>query len=522
MTYANQSKGPVLSGLMIDNGPALLAAILSKAGFEPKIFDYSSVESVKRIAKLGKKLFLKKIVDKIDGYIKSDRSRIFGAKLYANGFKDSVYIASQIKKRNPELMVVAGGPQVSMFGHRIFGKITFDGTIFNGSNVFNALVYAEGDASIVGLAKVAYEGKNIENVPNLLLPDGRTTKRKDADLDQLPFPNYDIDVYSNIEDKMFIPVVEDSRGCHNACTFCIHPRIGGKLRERSIGKIIDEIKHTDERYGARIFRLSGPSPRAERVNELCKRLSEGYNISAFGYSSPDYEFTGYVPDKLSGVFIGVESTSEKFLKLYNKTEDADAFLYNVGTMIQGFKKADIATIVSMIVPSPDETRETMEKHIQYLSRVQPDFVVTSPIGFMPGTPLTRMAEKQGELLGVKLDEDFLDQMLNLELDLLQNPKERPPVPYQLRVDGEFTRDLFGVTAQFSRRLAEYGMFPNSDEIVDMAKLWHGSLSKCQNERRKQVNEFMVVGRQYITTSDSGGLRKMVDTINKNQGTIFTT
>jgi radical SAM superfamily enzyme YgiQ (UPF0313 family) len=518
VSYAIQSQGPVLSGLMTDNGVALLAAELLHFGYKPRIFDYSNVNTIERIAKVGKEQFLKEVIEELDDYIKENGVKIIGFKLYANGFRDSVKIAKEIRERNRNLLIVGGGPQAYMFGHSIFGKIDIDEKVVHGSDIFNVLSYSDGTVAIVGLADVAYKEKNIADVPNLLLPDGDKTIRKYADLDRLPVPVYDREIYPSIDGKIFIPVVEDSRGCSHACTFCIHPRIGGKLRERSIEKIIEEMEYDRNKYGVTTFRLSGPSPSSKRINELCRQIPEGYKISAFGYSNPEYDFSGEVPKKLLGIFIGLESTDRRILEdVYKKTEDADRFLKNIDVMVQSFKKAGSATIVSMIVPSPDETDETMDKSIEYLLKVQPDFVPANPLGLMPGTPITRMVEKSSNKVGARVNSDFLSEMMKLELDLLQPPQYRPPFPYEIRVNGRFTKEMFSITGRFLGELAKNGIFQNSDEIVLMANLERGSLSSDQKERRSEVNEFMSTARQYIATSNIDGLREIVNRINRNQG-----
>lgn len=517
VSYAVQSKGPVLSGLMVDNGVALLASNLIQAGYTPRIFDYSNIDTIERIAKVGKEQFVQEVIQELDSYIKTNDVKIVGFKLYANGFRDSVNIAGHLKEKNPRIMSVAGGPQVTTYRHDVFGEIDIKGGTVRGSDIFDALVYADGDLAIVGLADVAYKGENISNVPNLLLPDGSWTVRKDVDLDQLPFPNYDKDVYPGLENKIFIPVVEDSRGCPHVCTFCIHPIIGGRLRERSIERIIEEMEYTKKKYGARVFRLSGPSPTAERINELSTQLPEGYKISAFGYSSPEYDFTGEVPNKVLGIFVGLESTDKRILEeVYRKTKDAHAFLENVEKMVQDFKEAGLATIVSMIIPSPDETQETIDKSVEYILRLRPDFVPANPLGLMFGTPIARMAEQQGERIGAMVDPNYLSELMKLEFDLLQPPQNWPTLPYKLRVNGKLTRDVFSITYQFLRRLAEEGISPNSDEIVLMSYLHNGGLSANQDDRRKEVNGFMATARQYITTGNTERLREMVNTINRNQ------
>src|SRR3989344_3764252 len=96
--YAIQGQSPVLSGMMLDNGLALLAAELLEAGHKPMIFDYNTVGSIEHIARLGKEHFLESIISELAGYVEKHEVKSAGMKLYANGFADSVHIAHELKR----------------------------------------------------------------------------------------------------------------------------------------------------------------------------------------------------------------------------------------------------------------------------------------------------------------------------------------------------------------------------------------------------------------------------------------
>ncbi|MBT6227376.1 MAG: hypothetical protein HOI47_12030, partial [Candidatus Scalindua sp.] len=110
VTYAVQSRGPVPSGLMLDNGPALLASYLLNEGYKPIIFDFNNLKTIEDIAKHGKEAFVKDSIDFLDDYYRSNNVKIAGTKLYANGFVDNIKIHEELKRRNPGLILVAGGP----------------------------------------------------------------------------------------------------------------------------------------------------------------------------------------------------------------------------------------------------------------------------------------------------------------------------------------------------------------------------------------------------------------------------
>ena len=504
VSYAVQSCGPVPSGLMLDNGPALLASYLLNAGYTPKIFDFNNLGTIENIKRQGKEAFLKDSIAFLDDYYRSNGVKLAGTKLYANGFADNVKIHKELKKRNPDLFIVAGGPQVDWFGEELF----------NYTDAFDMLSYGDGDLAIVPLADFAYGHGNIDGIPNLIYREnGQTkrTKRKNINLDDLPEPTYDKEFYPDIDGKILIAPREDSRGCpYGKCSFCVHTRIGGKLRVRSVEKLAQEIETSEMKAS----RLSGPSPLPSYLNELIKLIPDR-KISAFTYSYPDYDYTE-ISKCLIGAFIGLESTDKNILeKVLRKTNDAEKYLQNAKEMVKEFKRHGVATIVSMMVPCPGETQTTMKRSIEYLIYMQPDFVVTLPLCPIPRTSITRSAKKDSEFAGVLLEENFEKKWMLYELDLLKRPEEWPEPPFKTNVDGELVNP-FLVTTKFTRELKKHGIYPLSDEIALMSYLYHDGLSTNQNERRMQCNEFMAGLRNDIAIGNVTEIGEKLRKINYNQ------
>ncbi len=266
--------------------------------------------------------------------------------------------------------------------------------------------------------------------------------------------------------------------------------------------------------GMKVSRLSGPSPEPEYIADLIKRIP-GKKISAFTYSFPGYDYVE-ISKGLMGAFIGLESTDKHILEnVLKKTDNTEQYLQNANEMVREFKKNGIATIVAMMVPCPGEKQSTIERSIDYLVDMQPDFVVTLPMCPIPGTSITRRAKKDSEFAGVRLEEDFERKLMLHELDLLQMPDEWPEPPFKTKVNGEFVNP-FLVTIKFTVELVKNGMLPLSDEIVLMSYLYHNGLSLDQNERRMQCNKFMADSRNDIATGNVAGIAAKLRTMNRNQ------
>ncbi len=504
VSYAVQSKGPVLSGLMLNNAPALLSAYLERAGYRPVIFDFNNVDSVGTISKSGKGYFINECTDLLDDFIKEKEVKILGFNLYTNGFSDSVSIAEELKKRNPELVITGGGPQVNWYGK----------LIRNRTDAFDILSPGYSDGAIVGIADHVYDKKTrADKIPGM---KGGLPEKSESRMNDLPFPLYDEDVYLNIGSKIKVPVVEDSRGCpYSKCSFCIHPKIGGKHRERDEEMLAGEIRHNLETYGFRVSRLSGPSPGSGYINRLADMLPEGCMISAFGSSEGSYDF-GKIRGKVLAIFLGVESADKEMLeKLMRKTGNADEYLARARETIDGLKGEGISTITSMIIPSADETSESMDRSMDFLYETGPDFAPVLPLSPMADTPLVK-GVFSGRIRGMEIDDNYKERMMEMDIDLLQPPEMWPDVPWKTRVNGEWKDNPFSVSREFSSRLMEHGMYPLSDEIVLMAHLYHGSLGQEQKSRRGQCLDFMAAARKHISEGNAEELRKMVNQINRNQ------
>lgn len=517
VSYAVQSRGPVLSGMMLDNGVALMAAHLRHHGYQPKVFDYNALQAVEAITKLGHRGFVDSVVEELVEYVGTTGAKVLGFKLYMNGFAEAVEIARRVRERFPGLVVIAGGPQIDWFMESIFDYTRRR----HGSDVFDALVYGDADAALLQIVDAVHlTHEDLGAIPNLILGGQgaapRRTPRRYFDMASLPMPDYSPEVYDT-SGKILIPVIEDSRSCDVACTFCVQPRIGGRRRERGPAGVLDELDFYRKTYGYRLFRLAGPKPTAAYLAELVSGMPADARFSSFGYADQDYT-RAVESGRMVGLFTGLESTDPRILEqVYRKTDDTTRYLDAARRMIDLFKSHGLVNVVSMMVPSPGETAETMRRSVEFLASAAPDFVPCLPLCPMPLTPMARLARTSPEQAGVMLDEDYEFKLSDYELDLLRHPSTWPEPPWQLRVDGAWVRNAFAqVTAPFVDELMRHGMHMLSDEQVLMAYLYHDGLSRDQTERRRQCLEFNAVARAAIESGDAATLRALIARVNAHQ------
>lgn len=521
------------SDFIPDNGLALLAALLISKGHQVKILDYNTTETLKRLfpehihtrlEKIARSVFRgrapglftllnlsllekrlttyqRKIFFEIGSEIAdlAEREKIdfVGLKLWnGDGFTASLIVAGVLKKRNPKMPVFGGGPQVDIFRDNIY-QATSD---------FDALVYGEGEHAILDLVDFVQGKRTLKEIPNLIFREnGRvviTPQQWIEDMNQLPFANYDQDVYPAMKDngRLKFIVLDESRGCPFACYFCLHPLKSGRPKAKSVERIIAEITHYQQKYGVSLFRYGGSNTPPKLLEEVARGIIQNnLKINYTALTDLRQEGTDFSLLKDSGcfaIFFGVESTDPGILtKAINKKASLD----RMENILKEAKAAGIFTIVSLIVPAPGETEETKKKTLEFLLRTKPDSVLVQFPGIIPGTEWFKNPEKYG--FSIRNKKAYPGKVMNYKMRLFFPPRFWDPLPY--RVDGKKFRHFVRETELFLKKLEAAGLATGiADDIALMSKCSHLS-----------PKEFRDLSRGYFFAGDAFKLQELIVKIN---------
>jgi hypothetical protein len=528
------------SSLMPDNGLAMLAASLLEQGNECTILDYGTVEVMERLSpgRYGDELFdisrkilhdlkskgshdpkdekalrdLESIISgiqddatddlakEIAGFVKQKGISLVGMKLWnGDGFFGSIRIAEEIRRQNPSAFLVGGGPQVDYF----------TGHIFDVTDVFDALVYGEGEETIRQLAAYVDGRGSLNSIPNVIFRDGkdviRTQRKFIDDLDSLPTAIYDRDIYPAMQgdDKFRIITIDESRGCfYGKCNFCIQPfKSGARLRKRSPEKIVDDMELFIKAHGISVFRYAGsatPARHAKTIGEeiLKRGLEVEYTMFcvAAGYSREDFGMLK--KSGLHAVFFGGESGSAYQLKhAINKPTRPE----QLRRSITAAKDAGIYTIASFIFPTPGETEKTLAETLDFIREVRPDSVPVTPPGVLPNTPWAEHPEQ----FGIGLADDYTRKMMEMKIKLLFPAILWKPLPYT--IDGKDSREIVSRSAGFSQEIDRMGITTfMSDELKILAR-YSGM----------EPGEFRNRTQEYIMKGDYSAMDGVVREVNEN-------
>lgn len=524
----------------LDNGLANLAACLLEKGHKTAIYDYATVDSVKYLypykykedllnsmgsinksLKQGRKpdsIEIEKfhsIDKKIEKYkyerikdiayelgndIQKNKIDFVGFKLWTGeGFIGSMIIAKELRKRFPGLYIFAGGPQVDWFGK----------AILDACPAFDLLVYGEGEETIAMLADYVKGKVKLAEIPNLIYRKNghiiTTFGRRVLNLDDLPAPVYDPDVYLSNKDNQKIKIIsiEECRGCPNFCNFCVHPiKSGPRWRLRNPEKLVKQIEELMNRHNTTVFKFSGSNPPPEvkiRVAEEVIKRKISVKYSGFGHvkgmTLQDYELL-----KESGcksMFFGVESGSQKILEeVINKK-----FTVNeVKQAISDCKKAGIAAVASVIVPMPGETEKTKQDTIDLLVNTQPDIIFVN----FPSLQYCTKWAIEHEKFGFKIDNRekfFYQEMMYTMNNLYPSVLWKDISEYEL--NGKSFKQVISESEDFARVLKQKGLLPyGSDDLFLLA-----------DSSKKFFNTIFDKSKGNLLNGDHDDIKKMVEKLN---------
>lgn len=276
--------------------------------------------------------------------------------------------------------------------------------VIKNSPEFDFVVFGEAEETIVELGTALRDKKtNFKQVLGLVYREknGKIVINQARpfiqDLDKLPPPQWDLidlGVYS-IPDFIYngkkgVTLVT-ARGCPAKCIFCSVPLINGyAFRHFSAKRIVEDIEKLVTDFGIEFvaFRDDTFPVSRQRVVDICNLLINK-NVGLRWYCLARVNMVD--PELLSlmkkagceKIAYGVESADQKILNTLKKGINVEQIRYAFAWT----RAAGIKPIGSFIFGSPGETKETMDRTINFAIELDPEiahFFVMAPL---PGTEL---------------------------------------------------------------------------------------------------------------------------------------
>ncbi len=303
--------------------------------------------------------------------------------------------------------VIAGG---CFFGH-VAPQVLQTGLV-------DVVVHGEGENTIVELAAALRESSAtaLAAVAGIsFLREGEVARTKPRPLinhlDDLPMPAWDLLPMSRYgagsRNHPGLAAIESSRGCFEACDFCVLWRQMGnfvseqtlpRVRFKSVARLLEEIKMQTRTFGRRHLGWVDPSfnahPRlpAELAEAL---LRENLAVGQSAWVRAD----GIVRDARSGalaamvrgglneVYVGVERPDDKGLQAVHKSASIPVMREAFEILARDFPQ--VFTLGTFIYGLPGDTPETVYAIVRLAHELKMDQAFFIPLTPLPGTPFWR-------------------------------------------------------------------------------------------------------------------------------------
>lgn len=369
-------------------GMGYIAAVLEKEGHKVSVIDLNVQEDN-----------LESRLDAVD---------IVGIYAKTCHIKSAWRLCERIKKYNPRIYVLLGGPHPSVLP---------DESLQRGDVDF--IIRREGEYTFKELCEVLGNGKSFSAVKGLSYREnGNVINNPDRELiknlDELPFPAYHLFPFHSytptrptwLDTKsLTVGTISTSRGCPFKCVFCFQGIFGQTYRHRDPRRVVDEIKFLIDNYSVNFIEIIDDnfSLLHKRAVEFCKILIE--------------EDLG-IQWSLPNGFTRVDNISRELLKLAKKSGCVD-FWFAMESGSQRVldeiinKKTTLEQIRNTVKIAKDEgfevgaftcignfgeTEEEIYKSIDLAIELDLDkcqFTLVTPY---PGSRLYQMLSKENKLL----------------------------------------------------------------------------------------------------------------------------
>jgi len=384
-------------------GINLLSAILKKEGHESRVFLVPDLIENTTITlnwlKTFKPAFHVSDEDYVD-YILSFNPHVVGFSIVTTYWNRSSKLAQIFKRKNPEVITVAGGPHTTVSLHREMLEETG----------FDYIVKGDGEIALPKLVD-ALELKNYEpNIPGVYyLRDGEmcgTGMGELIELDSMPFQDKS-DVFRDYPYMQRLYVVNSQRSCQFSCTYCGSPSYRDAyyeedetiFRRRSVDNLIREL-HDAKKMNPKMQTVgffddtftSGKQWIRDFAREYKKYVALPYFMCTNPCLLQNEELVYMLKESgLAFIEIGVQAIDEDFRIKKVKRPDSDKHIFKTAELLRKYEIYFQANHIFGLDQKDFYDREFLDKTIEYYMKLKPNRTHCFELEFLPGCEETDKA-----------------------------------------------------------------------------------------------------------------------------------
>lgn len=305
--------------------------------------------------------------------------RIVGFTLYLTTFPASLLLAREIKRRDPSVLIVFGGPNVAQ---------DREGDHALRTGIPDIVVHGEGEETLLEIANALEGMRDLSELSGIGLfingmPVWNEPRPLIPKIDSLPFPDFGDFSWSDYPNPFLVPIMA-SRGCVLACAFCYETVYWKRFRTQRPERIVAEIEHQVALHpmkelsgtdGNKFYFMFGDSlvnGHIKGLGRTCDLLIKSeVDIGWGGQARMDKRMDKELCEKLSasgctGLAFGLESGSQRVLESMGKHYSID----DAEGVIRRFYDAGMSATINVMVGFPTETFRDFLDTVIFLTKTR--------------------------------------------------------------------------------------------------------------------------------------------------------
>ena len=434
-------------------------------------------ETIKEKDLVLKEFTINEPIGKILRDIISVKADVIAFSVYLWNIEDTLKLSENIKKINPDIKIIMGGPEVTYQSEKLLENYDFIDYILigEGEETFPALInYLEKNSSNISFLKnVSYREKDKIHVGELAVV---------CDTEKIPR------IAQNIADSYDgkIVYIETVRGCPYNCSYCLSSTIKG-IRPFEMNRVKEELlilvnaKVRLIKFIDRTFNYD-----KKRTLELWKFLLNNnissefhFEISAHLIDDEMLEFLKNVPPNTFRLEIGVQSTNPDTIKAINRTTNFQTISKVTSQIMQG---KNITTHLDLIAGLPYENFERFKESFNDVYNLCPSELQLGFLKMLNGCQITKEKDLfEYEYTSYPPYEILQNKFISFEeITLLKNVEEIVDIYYnssRYNNSIHFALEKYNTPFDFYFELSKYALDNNYFERKISAEEWFDALAK---------------------------------------------
>ena len=216
------------------------------------------------------------------------------------------------------------------------------------------------------------------------------------DVSHMPRPRVDL-----LENERYMGVaypIEFSRGCPNACGFCVNPYVFRKFRPISLENIARDLSYRDmDVLGVEDLNMTGDRDHALRAANLLEgvgKLSWSAEMT-LGSLDDDELLEAFARSGMREVYVGVESINPRALAKINKGFNRVDDYLRIVRKVQSY---GIRVGCGMVLGLDGEDGDFYERMLEFLEAAKMTYVTPTYATYVPGTRAYEAMRDAGRII----------------------------------------------------------------------------------------------------------------------------